>query len=115
MANRFIALETAEDAAAAVLLLVHPLGGRYAPLADQARRAAASAALNLAEGAGRCGRDRIQHYRIAYGSAREAACALRLLTRAGQLTADRAAPAMRRLDEVCAITWRLAKMRTAAR
>ena len=110
MHARFIALDAAEDAAAAVLLLVHPLGGRYASLADQARRAAASAALNLAEGAGRCGRDRVQHYRIAYGSAREAACALRLLSRAGQLTATQAQPAFALLDQVCAMTWRLAKM-----
>ena len=42
-----------------------------ADLARQLRRAAASVPLNLAEGSGRTGRARLQHYRIAFGSARE--------------------------------------------
>ena len=43
----------------------------------QLRRAASSIALNLAEGAGRRGADRKQHFRIAHGSALEVeACLL---------------------------------------
>ena len=47
-------------------------------LARQLKRASSSTALNLAEGAGREGRDRRQHYRIARGSARETQAALRV-------------------------------------
>jgi four helix bundle protein len=70
-------------------------------------RAAASVPANLAEGHGRFGRDRLQHWRIAYGSAREVDCHLRLLARAGAVDGRRAETALRLFDEVRAITWRL--------
>ena len=52
-------------------------------LVDQAQRAAGSAVLNLVEGTGREGQDRIQHYRIARGSAPETDAAMTLLLHRG--------------------------------
>jgi len=66
-----------------------------------------SVPLNLAEGAGRRGRDRIHHWRIAYGSALEARTALELLVATGCVNAEAAAAAAGLLDRVAAMTWRL--------
>ena len=46
-------------------------------------RAASSVAANPSEGHGRTGRDRFNHWRIAYGSAMEVDTFLRLLANAG--------------------------------
>jgi len=46
---------------------------------DQLRRASTSIALNIAEGVGKHGRDRVRFYEIARGSALECAAALRVL------------------------------------
>jgi four helix bundle protein len=48
-------------------------------LHNQARRAADSVLLNLAEGCYRSGADRLRHYRIAMGSAAEACAVLDLV------------------------------------
>ncbi|MEP0775734.1 MAG: four helix bundle protein, partial [Acidobacteriota bacterium] len=64
-------------------------------------------AANLAEGAGRAGRDRLHHWRIAYASALEADSHLRLLLGAGAVDAVRATQALELLDRVRALTWRL--------
>ncbi|MEX1312119.1 MAG: four helix bundle protein, partial [Candidatus Sulfomarinibacteraceae bacterium] len=61
------ALEAAGIAIEAVLKVPAPLKS----LADQVIRSASSVSANLAEGAGRSGRARLNHYRIAYGSAKE--------------------------------------------
>lgn len=50
-----------------------------AALKDQARRAADSVVLNIAEGAYREGKERAKHYRIARGSAAEACAVLDLV------------------------------------
>ena len=77
------------------------------PIADQIIRSASSVPANLAEGAGRSGRDRFHHWRIAYGSAKEVDTHLRLLIHAGTLDTDRAASALQLFDDVRAMTWRL--------
>jgi len=74
-------------------------------LADQLRRAAASVALNLAEGAQRVGRDRIQFYRIAAGSAAEVRAALEVARAWGDLGPTPEVDAL--LDRVLAMLWRL--------
>ena len=60
-----------------------------------------------AAGHGRSGRDRLRHWRIAYGSAKEVDRHLRLLAHAGAINRNRADSALRNFDEVRAITWRL--------
>jgi len=74
-------------------------------VAEQLIRAAASVPANLAEGAGRTGRDRRHHWRIAYGSALEADTHLRLL--AGTTADARVVEALHLFDRVRAMTWRL--------
>jgi four helix bundle protein len=69
--NRFDALEKATTAAGIAISLVMRVPAPLKPIADQVIRSASSVPANLAEGAGRSGRDRIHHWRIAYGSAKE--------------------------------------------
>jgi len=77
-------------------------------LVDQLTRAIESVALNLAEGAGRAGRDKAFHYNVAYGSAGEAGTAIRLLAEYGALPDGRAVKLLGQIDQVRAVCWRLA-------
>jgi four helix bundle protein len=97
------ALEAAGIAISMVLRVPAPLRS----IADQVIRAASSVPANLAEGHGRFGRDRLQYWRIAYGSAKEVDTHLRLLVAAGAVDPAAARRALGLLDEVRAITWRL--------
>ncbi len=97
----------AVEAAGAVLRLASTVPSTVKFLADQVRRAACSVPLNLAEGHGRFGRDRVYHYRVAYGSAKEAGSALEMLAAGGFVDADEAARAGELFDRVRAMTWRL--------
>ncbi len=106
-AGRFFALERAVQAAAVCLAVARNRPGLPGDLASQVTRAAASVPLNLAEGSGRNGRDRIHHFRIAYASALEASAALDLLGRCNLVDAGTASQALALLDEVRAMTWRL--------
>ena len=105
--TRFDALEKATTAAGIAISLVIRVPAPLKPIADQIIRSASSVPANLAEGAGRSGRDRLHHYRIAYGSAKEVDTHLRLLIHAGTLGTDRAASALQLFDDVRAMTWRL--------
>ena len=95
----------AVEGAGAVLQLTGSVPARLRFLADQLCRAACSVPLNLAEGNGRCNRDRLHHWRIAYGSALEAGSALELLAAGGFVDARRARRVMAMLDEVRAMTF----------
>ena len=105
--GNLVAYSKALEAAGLALSLVKTVPSPFRSLGDQLVRAAASVPANLAEGHGRFGRDRMQHWRIAYGSAREVDCHLRLLARAGAVDGRSAETALRLFDEVRAITWRL--------
>jgi len=103
----FDAHDVACEAAVHVLRLVRRASPTPRALADQTVRAVTSVPLNLAEGAGRRRRDRVHHWRIAYGSAREARTALELLVAAGCVDVEAATTADALLDRVAAMAWRL--------
>ncbi len=105
--NNLFAIEKAIEAAAAAISLVKRVPAPLKSLADQVIRSASSVPANLAEGHGRVGRDRTHHWRIAYASAKEIDCHLRLLAQAGAIDVSRAASALQLFDEVRAMTWRL--------
>jgi four helix bundle protein len=98
---------TALQAAGIALQLVLRVPAPLRSLADQTIRAATSVAANLSEGHGRCGRDRLHHWRIAYASAKEVDTFLRLLVNANAIDRTPALQAIELFDEVRAMTWRL--------
>lgn len=110
--GRLLAHDLAVEAAGQVYRLVEKVPPFARDLADQARRAAMSVPLNLAEASGRAGRDRLQHHRIALGSAREATTCILLLSSIGVVDAVRASETPRLLDRVIAMTWRLSHPRS---
>ena len=103
----FDAHDKAIQAAAIAISLVMRVPTLLKPIADQVIRSASSVPANIAEGAGRSGRDRLHYWRIAYGSAKEVDTHLRLLIGAGAINASTAGNAVRLFDDVRAITWRL--------
>jgi len=102
-----IAHDKALEAAGIAISLVLRVPAPLKSLADQVIRSASSVPANLSEGHGRSGRDRMHHWRIAYGSAKEVDTHLRLLVGAGAINIDQADSALRLFDDVRAITWRL--------
>ncbi|MCP4899167.1 MAG: four helix bundle protein [bacterium] len=102
-----IAYTVALEAASKTLALVRRVPAPFRSLADQVIRAASSVAASLNEGNGRFGRDRFNHWRIAYGSAKEVDTFLRLLNGAGVVDSTQAREASALFDEVRAMTWRL--------
>ena len=97
------ALEAAGIAISLVLRVPSPLKS----IADQVIRSASSVPANLSEGHGRTGRDRMHHWRIAYGSAKEVDTHIRLLVHADAIDSSRAREALKLFDDVRAMTWRL--------
>jgi four helix bundle protein len=69
------------------------------------------AVLNIPEGNRRSGRDRLQHFRIAAGSAAEALAGVDLSLAWGYVTAEQVAPAAQRLDRLGAVLYRLTERR----
>ena len=110
--TRFDALEKAATAAGFAISLVMRVSAPLKPIADQVIRSASSVPANLAEGAGRSGRDRMHHWRIAYGSAKEVDTHLRLLVGAGAIENAQTATVLQLFDDVRAMTWRLLHPRT---
>jgi len=103
----FDAHDKAIEAAGIAIALVMRIPAPLKSIADQVIRSASSVPANLAEGAGRSGRDRLHHWRIAYGSAKEVDTHLQLLAQANAIDNTRAEAALRLFDDVRAMTWRL--------
>ncbi len=105
----FDAYERALD----LLRVLRPLLERLAVLDDnlacQARRAAQSVALNVAEANRRTLRDRRNRFRIALGSAAEVASCLDVAVALGYLEEEAVAPALALVDRVRAMTYRLSR------
>jgi len=104
---RFEAQKLALDAVAALGPLVGTVAQHDRDLASQLRRAGSSLPLNVAEGARREGRDRLQHYRIAAGSAAEARSALQVARAWGYIGGAEVEQADELLDRCLAVLWRL--------
>ena len=95
------------QAAGLAIVLVMSVRAPLRSLADQVVRAAASVPANIAEGQGRAGKDRLYHWRVAYGSAKELEVHLTLLVEAGAVDRRQGAQALAPLDEVRAMLWRM--------
>jgi four helix bundle protein len=111
--TRFDAHHKALKAAGIAISLVMRVPAPLKSIADQVIRSASSVPANLAEGAGRSGRDRLYHWRIAYGSAKEIDTHLRLLVGTGSINKSRAKAAIDLFDDVRAMTWRLLHPKTS--
>ena len=105
--SRFIAHSKAVEAAGIAISVVMTVPSKLKSLADQVVRSASSVPANLAEGAGRSGKDRAYHWRVAYGSAKEVDTHLQLLIGASAINTLQAEQALALFDEVRAMTWRL--------
>ena len=103
----FDAQDKADKAATIAISLVMRVPAPLKSIADQVIRSASSVPANIAEGRGRSGRDRLHHWRIAYGSAREVDTHLRLLIGTGAIDSSQAETSLQLFDDVRAITWRL--------
>jgi four helix bundle protein len=103
------------EAAGIAITLVMKVPAPLKSIADQAIRSATSVPANLAEGHGRCGRDRTHFWRIAYASAKEVDSHLKVLVAARAVNPTRAASAISAFDQVRAMTWRLIRPRPDTR
>ena len=91
---------------AEICVVAEAVARKDAALADQIRRAMASVALNIAEGAGSQGRNKNARYYNALGSAREVGSALEVAHAFGYV-ADVDAGLLARLDQIRATLYRL--------
>ncbi len=105
--TNLVAHEKALEAAGIAIKLVMRVPAPLKSIADQVIRSASSVPANIAEGHGRFGRDRLNHWRIAYASAKEVDSHLRLLAAAGAVNGIGAEKALETFDQVRAMTWRL--------
>ena len=107
MTNGFHAYQVAIELVRALRPLLVTLRTHDRNLADQARRAATSVPLNVAEGRRRVGGDRLQLFRVALGSTAEIGAALDVALAWGYLAEDAIASALVLLDRERALLWRL--------
>ena len=107
----FIARQVSLEVIRGLRAIVETLERADRSLADQVRRAASSAALNVAEGAKRAGKDRFHFYRIAAGSCAEVRAALAVGAGWGYLDGVDTAPVEDLLDRQAALLHRLAHKR----
>ncbi|HVO29620.1 MAG TPA: four helix bundle protein, partial [bacterium] len=104
---KFQVQEIAEQMIRDIAIVLVEIDRRDHSLADQARRAAQSVVLNLAEGNLREGKDGLQHFRIAAGSAAETRAALRIADAWRYADRARLGAIDDLLETVMAILWRL--------
>jgi len=104
----------AYQAGATFLGLVVPVAEKaprgFSSLADQLRRAALSITLNIAEGAGKFGKDSARFYQIARGSAFECAAILDAYGRLGFASSAELAEPLALLERVVAMLTRMIRV-----
>lgn len=105
--GRFLALDPSIEAAGLIHQLLEKVPPASRGLADQARRSSTSIPLNLSEGLGRAGRDRLQHWRIAHASSKETTTSIQLLDAMEAVDSTHASQILALLDRVNALTYRL--------
>ena len=103
----FIALNVSIEVIRQLRKILAELERRDRDLADQIPRAASSAALNVAEGSKRTGKDAAHFYRIAAGSCAETRAALEVARGWGHLDAADLTPVEALLDRQAALMYRL--------
>jgi four helix bundle protein len=104
----FIALKVSLEVIKLLRSVVEELQQRDRDLADEVRRAATSAALNVAEGNKRAGKDRAHHFRIAAGSCAEVRAAIAVGQGWGHLEGVPLGDVEAALDRQAALLYRLA-------
>ena len=104
---RFQTYDVALDMVRALRPLLVALERHDRDLARQARRAATSVPLNLAEGNRRKGGNRLQLFRIAAGSADEVRAALQVARAWGYVAEEQTEVALALLDRVLRMLWGL--------
>jgi len=101
-----------EDVRLAESLAIPPVAGAgplHPVLGNQLVRSTSSVALNIAEGAGRFGRDRLHHFRIAYGSCQEAKTTVEILVLSGHLGRETGRRWWSSLHRIGGLLWGLMK------
>jgi four helix bundle protein len=106
-AQTFIALEVALDVIRSLRRVVALVRKSNRKLAEQIENAASSVAANLAEGNRRRGKDRVQFFLIAAGSADETRVHLRVALAWGWVRDQDIADSLVLLDRELALLWRL--------
>src|SRR5688572_12885393 len=104
---KFDALEAALDLLRALMPVIAKIRRQSRSEADQLLDAAKSIVRNLGEGSGRLGRDRMQYFAVACGSAREVKSSVRICLATGWITDADLVDARPFLDRVMAMTWKL--------
>ena len=107
----FIALQVSLEVVQSLREIVGQLALRDRDLADQIRRAASSAALNVAEGGERAGKDQAHHDRIAAGSAAEVRAAIAVGAAWGYFDSARYSALEALLDRQAALLYRITQRR----
>ena len=103
--SRFQAFNISLDMIRAARECIVNIRAHDAELATQLRKAAASVPLNLAEGNRRVGRDKLNRFRIAAGSADEVRACLLVAEAWGYVTPGDIKDALELIDRLLAILW----------
>jgi four helix bundle protein len=105
----FITLDVALDINRQLPELARQIALRDRSLEDQLTRAAHSVALNLGEGNRKSGKDRLNKFRIASGSAAEVEVALKLAIAWRYVDGAEVAPLMAQVDRLLRLCWGLVR------
>jgi four helix bundle protein len=103
----FVAREVSRDVVRGIAPLLDPKVVKSADLRDQLERAATSIALNLAEANGRTGKDRLNRFGIALGSAREVKAAIECCADLGYFPEERVSPLLTRVERLIRLLYGL--------